>query len=108
MLTEIMVESSDHKYIAHIQHWILSVSKMFLFSGFYKTCSSQFCFNCRIFAKGCSVLQVFSGGFEFPGKVKPLDMVNHVIVKPIYPRRNGTSTAGDYQGGAIEHDILLI
>ena len=42
---------------------------------------------------------------NFPRKVKPLDMVNHVIVKPIYPRRNGTSTAGDYQGGAIEHDI---
>ena len=40
--TEIMVESSDHKYIAHIQHLILSVSKMILFSGFYRIAQVRF------------------------------------------------------------------
>ena len=47
MPTEIMVESSDHKYIAHIQHWILSVSKMILFSGFYRIAQVRFMINCH-------------------------------------------------------------
>ena len=34
-LGEIMVVSSGHKYIVHIQHWILSVSEMILSNEFY-------------------------------------------------------------------------
>ena len=42
---------------------------------------------------------------NFPRKVKLLDMVNHVFIKPIY-KRNGTSTAGHYQGGEMVLEMM--